>query len=415
MNLDFFSKHDVKISNQSRRQRHWGWLVGLGLGLCAGPGIAQEPAPLNSLLLQLPAPDAKPVVDEKAPAVASEPKVEEEPAPQPSLQARAGKYSEQIAKLRRLKESLINAPTTTERIDLQIEALTNLIQAEAQELLDVAATQSDPAERDRQLKDLVSNRLYAGTPAAEEAGDILQKRNVDGKLYPDVAAADAAREKIEAQDETDQEKAEQTATAELEKLADPDLKADLQRALENLANERLQEIRRLAPGQQVCKLREFINDFPGTRAAVLAEQWIALRNQVTEQVGQAKLVQAMRAPLRYDQRWRRLKELVRDLPQTSAAVEAQSLLNQHATTLPTTTIWNHWSGTIRLSVETLYDGETVHRLQPGESVEVPLMFPALLRVSINDEVEPLRIFPGNTIGLHPRPSVSSAGYSTRRW
>ncbi|WP_166825368.1 hypothetical protein [Thalassoroseus pseudoceratinae] len=421
MKMSLLSKYGQNQPSMTSWARQWGWKVGVGLILCGNSGFAQQPPSLDTVLLQPPAPmvedadadDTKSV--EKPPAKAAEPDSEPAPAPEQTLPARAEQYTNQIIKLRRLKESLIAAPRTVDRIDLQIEALTSLIQEEASDRLAIALEQSDPVVRDRQLKDLIANRFYAGTPAAEEAGNLLQKRNVDGKLYPDIAAAEAAQDKIDAQDKADQEKAEQKATAELEKLADPALAKELLPAMERIANERFESIRRLVPSQQVCKLREFINDFPETKAAAVAEQLIALRNAETERRGQDRLRRAMMAPLNYDQRWRRLKELIRDFPQTSAAMEAESLLNQHATTLPPTTLHNHSSERVRFSIETVYDGETVYRLSPGDSINVTLMFPALLRVSINEDVHPSRIFPGSSIGLSPNVSVSGSGYSTRGW
>ncbi len=422
MKLNLFSKSCSRQHSATRSVCRLLGIGGIGLILCGDVGFAQPPTDAGTLFLQAPTTDPPEAVDDKQPAEAADPvpkaadtPVEPAPPPVRALPSRAKAYSEQIGKLRDLKEDLINTPLTEKRIDAQIDALTKLIQAEAEERLTIALEESDTKERDKQLKDLIENRLYAGTPAAEQAGDLLQERMVDGKLYPDVAAAKDAQDKLDAKAAEDREKAEQKANAELEKLANKDIDAELRRSLELVASEEFESIRRLVPAQQVCRLQKFIDVYPGTRAAEVAQQLITLRREQTERFGQARLQKALAAPLFYDQRWRRLKELVRDYPQTSAAIEAESLLNQHRTTLTATTLQNHWSDTVGLSIETLYDGETIHRIAPGESLDVTLMFPALLRVSINDDVEPMRIVPGSTIGLHPSPKVTGFGPRSHPW
>jgi hypothetical protein len=287
------------------------------------------------------------------------------------------------------------------------DALRRLLEQEADRRLENALDQTDPTERDKQLIALEESTTMGSTVAGRKATEILDRRRlqrgVGKKVYPTPEALEEARqeEREERREQTEEE------LIELRELTDDLLTDDLadkvRAEFEVIAWEEFRAIRRLVPQQQICRLLDLAERFPNTRAAAAAREVAQAAREQRIQIAEQDFAAALCAPLVFDQRWRRLKELAAAYPETPAAVRAEVLLSQHAATLPPLTIINERPETITVTVEQTYDGETEHRLKPGASVTVPAMFDSLVRVPLGDRLLPIRVPVGAVITIPAEP------------
>ena len=149
------------------------------------------------------------------------------------------------------------------------------------------------------------------------------------------------------------------------------------------ARKRLSTARRLVLRQRWDRLGELIEKYPNTTAAAEAR---GLRESLMAEYdrrARRKLSEALRAPLVFDQRWRRLKEIVRDHAGTQSAEVAQQIFDEHAARIPPVVITNEIETSVTFTVDTPYEVLQEVTLEPGKQQSFPSAFPLSVRIRTN--------------------------------
>ena len=379
------------------RNRWFPALLGLGVSLTCSLHAAQ-PEPNQ--------PPSKPAVAEETPA---------EPNAQPGGALTGMElidaFSRKIDELEKFQQSRGLQSTdlqgrksrAADELGRLIGALEMLMEQEAERMYE-EAMKAEPAERDEVLKQLRANRYPQLQEVRSRAEDDLKQRTVGDTVYPTLEAAEQAREDVEEEQRKRQEAVEKKDLEDLEKLkqdllTDPILQA-ARTFSEEEAGRMLERAMRLVLPQRREQLREIVRKYPMTKASTQAAGILSALDQQNEVVAAKKLHKALRSPVVFDQRWRRLKEIERDHPQTPAAAEARQIFLTHQAQTPPVTITNHTIGELKITADRPYSTMEELTLSAGESRTLSTAFPMMIRVEIGDnEWEFYRVWPGGNFIL----------------
>lgn len=164
---------------------------------------------------------------------------------------------------------------------------------------------------------------------------------------------------------------------------------------------------RLVLPQRRDRLQELIEEYPGTKAATEAEARLSHLQAESHRLARRKLHEALSAPLIFDQRWRRLKEIQRDYPHTESAKEAERIFERYAATVPPVVISNQMEDPVDITVDTPYEMMQEIELAPGEEQTVPTVFPLMVRIKLaQDEWDVYRASAGQHYAIHSSPAKS---------
>lgn len=180
----------------------------------------------------------------------------------------------------------------------------------------------------------------------------------------------------------------------------------------------LNSARRLVLRQRWDRLNELIETYPNTTAAAEARTLRAELKENYDRAARRKLHEALWAPLIFDQRWRRLKEVQRDFGGTVAAKVAERIFNEHADHIPPIVIANQTESPVSLTGDTPYEVMKEAMLEPGDDRDFPSAFPVMVRVPVRENEWDvytclpglryvLETSPGNVPVLYCAPIVES--------
>lgn len=176
---------------------------------------------------------------------------------------------------------------------------------------------------------------------------------------------------------------------------------------ETTARDRLETAVRLVLPQRRDRLQELIEEYPGTKAAAEAEARLSHLQEQSHRLARRKLHEALSAPLIFDQRWRRLKEIQRDYPQTESAKEAEWIFERYAATVPPVVISNQMENPVDITVDTPYEIMQEIKLDPGEKRTLPTVFPLTVHIRVaQDEWDIYRASAGQHYAIHSSPTKS---------
>ena len=182
---------------------------------------------------------------------------------------------------------------------------------------------------------------------------------------------------------------------------------------ETNAQRSLNTARRLVLRQRWDRLNELIAKYPNTAAA---EEAKTLRDELKaayEDRARRKLHEALCAPLIFDQRWRRLKEIQRAFAQTDSAEEAKRIFNEYAARIPPIAIANQTKSPLTFTVDTPYEVMQEVTLEPGEKRTFPSAFPVMVRVAAREnEWDVYRCLAGLPYALKTTPTNVPVLYYT---
>jgi hypothetical protein len=289
-----------------------------------------------------------------------------------------------------------------------IGGLELLMEQEAQQIFD-QAMKADPEERDRLLNQL-KNIPYPELQVRSRAEEELNQRTVGGELYPSVEEAREAQKKLDVEERQRREELEQKDLEDIESLKQELLSDPISQAAETYAEmqarQMLEAALRVVLPQRRERLKEITRRYPGTEAATEANSILNHLQQQNQLIASRKLHEALGAPVIYDQRWRRLKELEREYPNTSAAAEAGDIFERHLALVPPVVISNHFTGPAEFTIDKPYSVMEQVTLPAGESRTFSTAFPVMIRVRIKDsEWDIYRVWPGGNLVLQTAQGV----------
>ncbi len=327
-----------------------------------------------------------------------EPKAKADPDPSgfDLLQA----YSQKIEKLKTFQKDhgllitdLQERPNrAADEILRLIGGLETVMQQEAEQIFQQAMKSADPKNRDELLKRL-SERLTETKYA--QLQDIrrrvekeLSRRTVGDTVYPTVEAARVEQQKLEDEQEKKRAEIEQKDLAEVEKLKQELLTDRISQAMKTFGEEDARKMfddaMRLVLNQRRERLKELIRKYPQTQAAAEGSAMLAAIEDRTAMLAGLKLREALCARTFYNQKWRRLKELQYDYPNTQAAGEAERIFQDHLAKLPPVVITNHSGQEVETTVDKSYSPLQDVTFSPGETRTFSTAFPLLVRIKIGE-------------------------------
>lgn len=280
------------------------------------------------------------------------------------------------------------SPVVDETVRLMRVLDLNMLR-EARQIYDQALQAENPETRNQLLRRLVE--LETITPLSDvtsRAEELLTNLTVNGKIYPTLEEARAARQKLKQDERKKLGEISEQYRSELDDVKAEQLTDDLIKAEKQLkekdAREILETAVRLVVPQRREQLQQLLQNYPDTQAAAQAQTILNALNQRDEMIARRKLREALCAPLVFDQRWRRLKELVREYPRTIAAVEAEQIFFQHALQVPSMTIANQTPADLDITVDVPYEKCTQAQLGLGEMQSFSSVFPMMVRVRVSE-------------------------------
>lgn len=273
-----------------------------------------------------------------------------------------------------------------------------LMDQEAQRLFDEAMSLEDPKERDRILEKLRDSRFQL-QDVRRRAEYELNRRTVDGVVYPTLEEAKQKARELEAErqkrlDEVDQKDLEDLETL-MQDLLNERITDAAKAFAEDDARMMLEKAQRLVLSQKRELLEEILRKHPETEAAGYAKSELAQLQSHNQLVADHKLHKALASSVLYDKRWRRLKEIELYHPETQAAWEAKRIFENHLAQVPPVLITNRTAGKVELTVDMPYSRLKNLELKPGQMESVASAFPLVIRVNIgNNEWTLYRALPG---------------------
>ncbi len=284
-----------------------------------------------------------------------------------------------------------------------------LIDQEAERLFREAMGSGDPEVRDAILKKLLEGK-YA-PHVSDRVKQEFEKRTIaNGKEpFPTVEEARAAEKRLKEKQAQQAAEQAQKDLKDLDQLKDQLMSERISQAARDFAEtesrKQFTTAIRLVRTQRREHLRGLIARYPDTKAAHEAEAILAGKKQENEWIASQKLAEAVRAPVNFDQRWRRMKELIRELPNTKAAEEAARLFDQHAAQVPPASVTNETSHAAGLTWDVPYSRLNWASIAAGETESLASAFPMLVRVQIDDnQWQPYQVRPGGRYFLRTSPA-----------
>lgn len=260
---------------------------------------------------------------------------------------------------------------------------------EARQIYEQALSSEDPETRNRLLRRLV--KLETITPLSDittRAENLLNALTVNGTTYNTLEEAREAKRKIRQAEENQIEGISKKYQSELNKLKQEQLNESLIEAEKRLKEEDARKVLktavRLVVPQRRERLKHLLQKYSNTRAATEAQAILTAIDQRDEIIARRKLREALCAPVVFDQRWRRLKELIREYSRTTAATEAEQIFFQRALQVPSMTIANHTMNEVDITVDVPYEKATLAELSPGEMQSFSSVFPMMVRVKVGE-------------------------------
>ncbi len=291
-----------------------------------------------------------------------------------------------------------------------IGGLNLLIDQEAERLFHEAMRSQNPEHRDSILKKLKAENY--SSKVTNWINQEFKNRTVGGErseLFPTVEEAQAAEKRSEekrAQQEAENAKKD---LEELGKLKDQLLTDRLSKAANEFSEKDAQKLlaaaMRLVPPQRREQLQDLIAKYPDTKAGHEAQRVLTAMKDENERIASRKLEDALRAPAAFDQRWRRMKEIVRDHPGTKAAGEADQLFKEHAAQVPPVVITNEAGQPLEITWDVPYSRLERGTIAAGQTESFRTAFPMQVRVHIaENEWRPYQARPGVRYFLRTSPN-----------
>ncbi len=263
-----------------------------------------------------------------------------------------------------------------------------LMQQEGERLYQQAMSASDLEERDKILKRLAKTNHAQLQDVRLRAERHLEHRTVGEKVYPTIQAAEEAERQAREKQRKKFAELEQKDLKDLETIKGEELTGSISKAAQEFAEQDAQQMFdtavRLVWQQRRERLKEIARKYPMTKAGQEAHQVLIAIQHQNEAVANRKLHAALMSPVVFDQRFRRLKEIIRDHAGTNAALEAEQIFQQHALQIPPVGISNHSASEVEMTVDQPYGKMQRAKLYPGETRSYPAAFPLMIRVKIDE-------------------------------
>ena len=298
--------------------------------------------------------------------------------------------------------------------DRLIGGLQLLMDQEAERLFHEAMRSQNLEYRDSILK-----KLRQGNYSPKVSNQVKQefeKRTVENRLdaeatqpFPTVEEAQAAEKRLKEQQEQQQADRAKKDLQDLNQLKDQLMTEPISEAAQKFAEEAAQKqftaALRLVPTQRREHLREIVRKYPSTTVGKEAQAILTAMKQQREFLADQKLGEALRAPVNFDQRWRRMKELLNQYPNTKAAAEAEQIFEQHAAQVPPAVLTNETRRAVELTWDVPYNRLRRANLAAGQTESFKTAFPMLVRVQVTEsEWQPYKVMPGGRYFLRTGPA-----------